>query len=78
MSVSGVKADGKATVMPGRRWEQEGMMRGTREKDGVDSKSFCKWPPWRGVPKHGEGFHKQRWEAKRQLGALLTICTNIS
>lgn len=63
--------------MPGRRWEQEGDDERYREKeDGVDSKIFLQ------VVSLGEGSqsmervsHKQRWEAKRQLGALLTICT---
>ena len=32
-----MKAGGEATIMPGRRWEEEGMMRGTREKNGIDS-----------------------------------------
>ena len=73
-----MKAGGEATIMPGRWWEGEGMMRGTREKNGIDSKSFWKWSHWIGVPKHGQGFNKQRWEDQRQLGALLTICTNTS
>lgn len=68
MSISEMKAGGKATIMPGRRWEEEGMMRGTREKNGIDSKSFWKWSHWRGGPKHGQGFNKHRWEDKRQLG----------
>ena len=34
-----MKAGGEATLMPGRRWEEEGMMRGTREKNEIDSVS---------------------------------------